>query len=324
MRASNATIAATLTGFVLALAAGVAHAAEPQAMLARMSETMRGSAYEGILVYQRGNSIDSMSLLHGWIDGSEHERMRTLSGEPFELIRAGDAVTCVWPNEKRALISQRPDTISPLRSLTELDELPRMYSAVLGAVDRAAGRRARIVEIHSADEFRYGYRMWIDPDTHLLLRSDLLASDGTPLERILFTRIRPLEGVSRRQFEPSMESVTYTRHGYAAVDSAEIERPEWVAGALPPGFRAISHVRRPMPPGRTMVQQSVYSDGLASVSVFVEPPGSESAALEGISRMGAVHVYGRRIEGRRITVVGEVPAATVRAIGDAMRRDTSG
>ena len=320
MRASSAQVVPVLAGAVLALAAGVAAAADARELLSRMAEAMRGGAYEGTLVYQQGDRIDSMSLIHGWLDGSEHERLRTLSGEPFELIRAGDAVICVWPDDERALVSRRPGTVSPLRSLTELDELPAMYAATLGATDRVAGREARIVEIRARDDLRYGYRMWIDPDSHLLLRYDLLATDGTPLERILFTRIRSLEAVSAAQFEPSMASSRYSRHVSAAEAGEGIERAPWIAADLPAGFRAVSHVRRPMPPDGEMVQQSVFSDGLASVSVFVEPPGEESEALEGISRMGPVHVFGRRIDGHRITVMGEVPEQTVRAIAAAVQR----
>jgi len=321
MRASNVNRLGRFAAAMLALALSAPlAAAEADSLLARMADTMRTLDYQGTLVYQQGDRIDAMSLVHGWVAGQEHERLRTLTGEPFELIRVGTAVTCVWPRDQRALVSQRPGQIAPLRSLDALAELPDVYSAALGGEDRVAGRGARIVDIRAADAFRYGYRMWIDPRTGLLLRSDLLAGDGTPLERILFTQIQPLEQVSADAFEPSLDPDTYTRHVGPAGTGESLEQPEWVARDLPRGFRAISHVRRPMPPDSGPVQQSVYSDGLASVSVFVEPQGSEPVAMEGMSRMGAVHVFGRVVEGHQITAMGEVPGATVRAVAEAVTR----
>ncbi|MDX1608667.1 MAG: MucB/RseB C-terminal domain-containing protein [Halofilum sp. (in: g-proteobacteria)] len=328
MRVSSTVRVPWLAGAVLALAAVVpapaVAGAEARALLADMTETMRTGAYEGTIVYQQGASIDSMSLVHGWVDGKEHERLVTQTGEPFELIRAGEVVTCVWPEDQRALVSARTGRVSPLRSLTELSELPEVYRARLAGDGRAAGRTARIVEILSRDDLRYSYRMWIDPGSRLLLRSDLVAPDGRVLERILFTEIRQLEQVTLSRFAPSLEGVEYTRHPDPGGDGSEVERPAWVASELPAGFRAVSHARRELSPGGEVVQQSVYSDGLASVSVFIEPPGEDTAPLEGVSRMGAVHAFGRSVDGHRVTVVGEVPGTTVRAIAEAVRRGDDG
>lgn len=328
MPANSTRPARRLAGAVLVLAAAApsfaAAGAEARALLAGMTETMRSGAYEGTLVYQQGDNIDSMSLVHGWIDGMEHERLVTQTGEPFEVIRAGGVVTCVWPDDERALVSARTGRVSPLRSLTEFSELPEVYSARLAGDGRAAGRSARIVEIRSRDELRYSYRMWIDPRSRLLLRSDLIAPDGQVLERILFTEIERLERVALSRFEPSLEGIEYARHPGPAGDGSEVDQPEWVATELPAGFRAVSHARRELSPGGDVVQQSVYSDGLASVSVFVEPPGDDTAPLEGVSRLGAVHAYGRRIDGHQVTVVGEVPGATVRTIAESVRRGDAG
>lgn len=102
-----------------------------------------------------------------------------------------------------------------------------------------------------------------------------------------------------------------------------VRNPEWVVTRLPEGFRAVSHRRHGLTPAGRPVQHSVYSDGRASVSVFVEPLG-DAAPFEGKSSMGAVQAYCVEIEGHLVTVVGEVSKEVVRAIAESVRRTESG
>lgn len=283
--------------------------------LMRMAEAMRKQAYEGTLVYEHDDRLESMAIVHGYIDGQEYERLRVLNGAPFEIIREGEKVTCVWPAKRRMLVDQRPGDLLAPKPPRDLRSLPGHYRAELGETERVAGREARILRIEGEDRYRYGYRMWIDTETGLLLRSDLIGREDTVYERIMFTDIEPLDTVGLERFEPSLEGEAYSRHGDPSADSTRLENPDWEMADLPPGFRLVSHRNQAMPPHGEAVQHSVYTDGLASVSIFVEPAGSDAMPLRGLSRMGAVHAFGREVEGHQVTVVGEVPAATVKHIG---------
>jgi sigma-E factor negative regulatory protein RseB len=312
-----------IAGLVLALGlvGGPARgAADAAALLAGMADAMRARAYEGTLVYTDGDHLESMSVIHGRPGGIEHERMRTLSGQRFELIRMGDELTCVWPESRRVMVSKRPGDFLPPRPPRGLEALPGHYTAELEGEARVAGRSAHVVHVGPADHYRYGYRIWIDKDTRLLLRSDLLSVEGEAVERIMFTELRPLESVPASRFEPTLEGLEYTRHGNQAAASTVLEDPAWRVTDLPPGFRTVSHRREAMPPHGTAVQHSVFTDGLASVSVFVEPHDSDEMPLEGLSRMGAVHAFGLEHDGHHVTAVGEVPAMTVRRIARSVRR----
>lgn len=313
-----------IAGLVLALGLGVgsvrAASGDAAALLAAMADAMRARAYEGTLVYTHGDHMESMSVVHGRLGGVEHERMRTLSGQPFELIRMGDELTCVWPESQRVMVSKRQGDLLPPRPPRGFEALPEHYAAEFEGDARVAGRSARVVHVRPADRYRYGYRIWIDRDTRLLLRSDLLSVEGDPVERIMFTELRPLDSVPASRFEPTLEGMEYTRHGDPAAGSTVLDDPSWRVTDLPPGFRTVSHRREAMPPHGMAVQHSVFTDGLASVSVFVEPPESGEMPLEGISRMGAVHAFGLEREGHHVTAVGEVPAMTVRRIARSVRR----
>lgn len=292
--------------------------------VARTLEAMRTRAYEGTLVYSHDGGIESMSIVHGMIDGREYERLRVLTGKPFEVIRAGETVTCVWPASGRVLVDQRPGDLLPPKPPRRLDALPSAYTVAMEGEGRVAGRDARVVRIRARDGYRYGYRMWLDEGTGLMLRSDLLGSGDEVVERLMFVSLRTLDSVSAARFQPSLDGERYATHGDPAAASASLDDPAWRVRDLPAGFRAVSHRRRAMPPHGRAVQHSVFTDGLASVSVFVEPPAADAVPLEGLSRMGAVHAFGLEVDGHRVTVVGEVPAATVRRIAMSVHRAGGG
>ncbi|MEX0607760.1 MAG: MucB/RseB C-terminal domain-containing protein, partial [Halofilum sp. (in: g-proteobacteria)] len=186
---------------------------------------------------------------------------------------------------------------------------------------RIAGRIARVIRVTSTDEFRYGYRLWIDRESHMLLRSDLIAPDGEIVERLMFTRFSILESVGPEDFEPTHAEREYIEYGEPIPDLHALDDPEWQVTELPPGFHTVTHRSQSLPQGGNAVQQSVYSDGLASVSVFVqsldEAPGD---LFEGAAALGAVNAFVTRTDDREITVVGEVPPITVRRIARAVEQ----
>ncbi len=312
---------------IVALLAGSAApalgASDPGKRLRQMAQAMRTHAYEGTLVYAHGQELDAMSLVHGSIDGREHERLRTLSGVAFELIRMGDEVTCVWPASERVMVSQRPGDLLPPKPPRGLEELPAQYAASLEGEARMVGRGADVVRIEPRDDYRYGYRMWIGQAHDLLLRSDLLDADGQPVEQLMFTHLERLDSVSREAFESTLDGMEYTEHASGASEGSRIEDPAWRITDLPSGFRNVTHQREAMPPHGEAVQHSVFTDGLASVSVFIVSPDDQGdMPLEGLSRMGAVHAFGLERRGHQITVVGEVPGATVKRIARSVERSS--
>jgi len=312
-------------GLSLAIAVGMipavaAASASAEQWLVRMSEAMRERAYEGRLVYLHEGMIDAFALVHGAVEGRENERMRTLTGTAFEVIRDGEEVTCVWPASARAMVSRRPGDVLPPKPPRGLDDVPPYYEATLDGDDRMAGRPARIVDVRPADTYRYGYRIWIDRATQLLLRSDLIGANGEAVERLMFTRLEPRRAVPASAFEPTLEGMTSMAHSDPEPGDDGGASPQWRARDLPPGFEAVAHRRQAMAPRGNAVQHSVFSDGLAAVSVFVEPRSAGNMPPTGMSAMGSVHAFGVRRGDHHITAVGEVPGATVERIARSVER----
>lgn len=290
--------------------------------LGRMAQAMRDLAYEGTLVYAYDGEMETLSVVHGVIDGREHERIRALTGEPFEVIRDGDKIRALWPSRERMLIAQQPARLLPSGLPEGLDSLPGLYETEVEDTTRIAGRIARVIRVNSADGYRYGYRLWIDRESHMLLRSDLIAPDGEIVERLMFTRFSILESVDPERFEPMHAEREYVEYSEPTPGRQALDDPEWEVTDLPPGFHSVGHRSQALPQGGTAVQQSVFSDGLASVSVFVQPLDGAPAdgAFEGAASMGAINAFVTRADGREITVVGEVPRATVRRIAHAVEQ----
>ena len=316
---------AALLAATLALSPAASAAESARQWLDSMSDAMQSLNYEGTFVYIHGGDIESMRIVHSRDESGENERLVSLNGEAREIIRDDSEVVCIWPGSKSVIISKsRPRTPFPsLVQKLDLGGLDDVYHFALAGDDRVAGMIAKVVEIRPRDALRYGYRLWIDRDSRLLLRSDLLDVAGEPVEQLMFTEIRLLDAVPSERFRPLLQGAGYTwqREGELVPVSRQ-SRPRWHFASLPPGFMQMSESLRPMGSSGKTVHHVILSDGLASVSVYIEPRSGDKPNIKrlfGSSQMGGMHAYGLGRDGLHVTAVGEVPLATVRAVGEAVR-----
>jgi sigma-E factor negative regulatory protein RseB len=282
----------------------------------KMNEAPRQHDFEGTFVYHHGDQIEAMRIAHKAEQGMVRERLVSLNGAAREIVRNEREVLCYLPDQNSVVVEHRKSdargfpTILPER-LPELDE---HYVIQLGKSERVAGRVARQITIRPRDGYRYGYQLWADHDTGLLLRADLLDRQGRPLEQFMFTQLRigPVPASALQPETPGKGMVWYRERGEPPATAAT---QQWNVTQLPGGFRLSHRVMRNVPMRNKTVEHLVYSDGLATVSLFVEPlDKSAKSAMQGPSHMGAVHAYGARVNGHQVTVVGEVPAETVAQI----------
>jgi sigma-E factor negative regulatory protein RseB len=177
-----------------------------------------------------------------------------------------------------------------------------------------AGFQTRTVAITPRDEYRYGYRIWIDQDSKLLLKSDLTAADGAAIEQVMFTRLDIGSTIADAALQPSLSGKGYAWYHQSDEETAalpETGETRWSVGRLPDGFSMTHYQRKRMQPEGQDTEHMVFSDGLATVSVYVESLSSDNAGFTGLSGMGAMNAFGIIVDGHQITVVGEVPAVTV-------------
>lgn len=300
---------------VTLLAAGPAVAErpldDPGYWLSRIAESATQAHYHGEVIYRHADRVEAMEIVRRGGPDEYFERLLMLDGVPREVLRDGKSVTCVLPDGRASLAGQRvPRNPFPGAEWRYTDEVARHYEFLDLGDGRVAGRSCKVIGVRPRDTLRYGYRLWVDTDSGLLLRADTVADDGEVVEQVAFTRVRIPDELDARHLDATLtgETVRWT------VDTAETgAESQWRIGAVPEGFS--QQAVRTREHGAV---QHVLSDGLATVSVFVAPVREDKPRLAGTSRMGAVSAFGTVIDGHQVTVVGEVPVATVRSIGESL------
>ncbi|KAB7627554.1 MucB/RseB C-terminal domain-containing protein [Alkalilimnicola sp. S0819] len=291
--------------------------------LERMREAVRERNYIGTFVYRHRGQLETLRIIHRAGPGGERERLYSLNGSAREIIRDNDKVTCILPDDKSVLVDNRPPG-NPFADWVPEDiaALGEHYEFRLGADGRIAGRPAKALHIRPRDNYRYGYQLWLDKASGLMLGASLHNDAGEAVEQLLFTSLDTPQSIDEALLQPgaSGEGFTWYRgqERGGAGSSAE-DASAWSVAKLPPGFTLL---RRYQHEGREATgprEHLLFSDGLASVSVYIEPLAG-MPVFDGMSRMGAVNAYGRQLDDHQITAMGEVPAATVRAIANAVRR----
>ena len=320
-------LSAFLLLFVFTTFAGAAAAAGSSErsineLLGRASQAVREENYRGILVYLREGQLDTLRVIHRMSDGLEQERLVSLTGQPREVIRRGGVVTSILPNNEVVLISRRKRE-SLLGSVPQFsaERMRAHYRVSDMGQRRLSDRTGRLVRIEPLDDYRYGYRMLIDEQTSLPLKLDLMRDDDV-LEQLMFTQIEFPESIADSAFEPGYDITGFrvVKHQAVQVEDKPVPEDVWQPTHLPPGFElAEDGVRQVTENG--YVRQMLFTDGVATVSAFVAPAGLRKP-LEGATTMGAVNAFGHVVGNTQITVVGEVPAITVKQIARNLVRET--
>jgi sigma-E factor negative regulatory protein RseB len=282
-----------------------------------MFRSLQSLDYDGTFVYYHDGKLEAMRILHQASAGGEKERLMSLTGSAREVLRDDKVVTCIMPDNKSVMVGQsRPRQPFPVVP-EDLESLSPYYTLQDAGEDRIAGLMARVIDIRPRDEYRYGYRFWIDTKNYMLLKYELSDVDGKAIEQVMFTGLRVGERIPAAALEPSLTGEGYKwyrQEGGGENPAVTAAQPEWTVKQLPAGFRMTDYQRKRVRQGGEHAEHMVFSDGLATVSVYVEKLVADSKAFTGLSNMGAMNAFGTVHDDHQITVVGEVPAATVQSM----------
>lgn len=299
---------------VLLLAAtGPLYAQEARQWLDEMSGALQTLDYDGTFVYLHDGKLEAMRIIHQVDDEGEKERLISLTGSAREVVRDNETVTCIMSDSKSVMVGQsRPRQPFPVVP-RDVDSLFAYYRIEALGADRIAGNMAQVIAITPRDAYRYGYRFWIDKDSKMLLKSDLNDANGRPIEQVMFTRMAIESAIPAVALAPTLSGDSYAWYRQSGDDPAVAETgtPHWVVTRIPAGFNLKHYLRKRIRPDGDAAEHMVYSDGLATVSVYVEKIAAGEETLSGLSSMGAVNAFGSVVNGHQVVVVGEVPAETV-------------
>ncbi len=319
---------ALLVLFLLISTPSLAAEGEPRTWLAQMNEAFNTVSYDGVFTFFSGSELATLRIVHMVIDGVQHERLLHQNGAPREIVRRGEEVVCIlMPGDDLLRLEASVPSGPFARSFVRrYDSISNYYGLRFFGEDRVADRAAVRLAVLPRDNDRFGYRLWLDAETRLLLKSELIDAEGNPLEIFQFSSIVIGGDVDPDALQPSAarEQAKVSNFTLDSQPSVPvIEESRWQAGWLPDGFTLSSaHNRRTMGEDK-LINTMMYSDGLAAFSVFIEdmPP---AGAADMVSRNGATVAVTHLTEGPEdnphlITLVGELPTNTAERIARAIR-----
>lgn len=299
------------------LIGAAAQAEDAYSWLQKMNQASRSLSFSGIFVYQSQGRTESSRIVRLMDGAGEHERLETLEGTPREVIRFNEDVRCYLPAEKLIVLDRAILARQPGRLVSKPAALGEFYDATLAGSGRVAGREARIVRLSPRDGLRYGHELWIDVATGLLLKARMLTDEAGLIEQFSFMEMTPGSDFDHDQFRARSVGTDAWRVVNAAGESVLPDDIPWVFRKLPAGYKQVSLVRRKLHAGSAAAIHAVFSDGLANVSVFIEPvPGRGAQDMP--HGTGAVGIYRRVVADTQVTAMGEVPVAALRRIAEGV------
>lgn len=290
-----------------------------KAWLQRMVNAVHSLSYEGTFVFLHNDQLESMKIVHTADQTGEKERLISLNGVAREVFRDNASVTCIAPDVKSVSIGKRVSG-EGFRAVFSVDirQLEDLYDFHMLGEERVAGRSARVVAIMPRDNYRYGYRVYLDIENALPLKTDMLDVSGKAVSQLMFTQLQVHS--SRRDIaDISLDGKEHydwvqqkPRHPVTTSNQSS-----WSFSDLPKGFAITLHSKRKADKRNGSIHHFVLSDGLASLSVYVEKMLDDG--LLGGSAMGTINAFGSETGGYSVTAVGEVPAITVERIARSLK-----
>ncbi len=289
-------------------------------MLEKMAEASQNLNYSGTFTFQHSGQVETSRIAH-FVNpaGGVLERLETLDGPAREIIRSNDQVTLYLPGNKTVLIDPRGSRQFPVR-LEQIEELVQHYRVIRGSLDRVAGFECQWVALLPKDALRYARRFCAETKTGLPLRSRTLNEKNEIIESFAFSTLS-IGGTFRRELVQSKYAAISTKQNWrtdrSAMTASDSGDSGWTVSNPPAGFRKLMELRRSMPGKSGTMSHLVFSDGLAAISVFIEP-GSRPNKKPVLQNQGAVYIYSLPVAGYRVTVLGETPPETIMQLAKSL------
>ena len=274
--------------------------------------------YSGVFVYQYDNRVETSSIVHVYQAGGEYEKLESLDGPKHEII-SHNGIIWGFVNHKMVQLGTNYGHGSfPSLLPEQLSALRANYRAKMLGMQRVAGYNTQVILFQPHDNLRYAHEIWVHTDSGLLLKAAVLGSNNRVAEQYAFTQLQ-IGGKIDRSWVKECDAAAQDKKMPETPKDIKSINSGWVADMLPSGFKKIMEIERQMHGRHAPVTQMVFSDGLSSISIFIEPNDSDEDDEDGLSSRGAVNLYHKVMDKNLITVVCEVPPRTVMQVLDSVR-----
>ena len=297
---------------------------DPAAILQRISSAARELSYAGVFVHSTQDRTLASRITHVSSRGEEWERIESLDGPLQEIIRRNEELYCYQPESKTVRLDRR---ISGKFFPSLLKGTPQAilenYNVRLGPTERISGHDCQWVFLEPKDSLRFFQRLCAEIGSGLLLRAKVFNNRNQVLEQFTFTELRfGKEGARDFGHEHIKSRLKEKQAGWQTEDNTQRNLKNtdtgWVAAGPPPGFRKIMETKRTVAGKSQPVSHLVFSDGLASISVFVEALGANAKGQSNGAEDGMYSYALRTVADHQITVLGEVPISAAQMLANSI------
>jgi sigma-E factor negative regulatory protein RseB len=292
--------------------------------LVRMHEASRLRSYIGtFVVLSNTGAMSSARIWHACDGDVQMERVESLTGPARSIFRRNEEVVTFLP-DSRVVRSEKRESLGLFPNLLKSNEtsIPEFYTSQRLGSDRIAGFETDVVQVAPRDNLRFGYRIWSEKKTGLVIKLQTIDLQGHVLEQAAFSELALDAPVRIDKLSQMMTATEGWRVEKAEALKTSAEAEGWQLKSAIPGFKPISCYKRPAAgaPAPEGTLQWIFSDGLAAVSLFVEAFDRQRHVHEGIFSSGATQTLTRRIQDSWLTAVGEVPPQTLKAFAQSLER----
>jgi sigma-E factor negative regulatory protein RseB len=292
--------------------------------LMRMHEASRQRSYVGTLVVSSNTGGMSTARIWHACDGNQQvERVESLTGVPRSTFRRNDEVVTFLP-ERRVVRTEQRESLGLFPALLQsaASSIPEFYAARPAGTDRVAGFETDVVQLAPKDNLRFGYRIWSERRSGLVVKMQTTDPEGHVLEQAAFSELQLDAPVRADKLSRMMAAPGGWRVERASAVKTSAAAEGWDLKPAVAGFKPVACYRRPAFLTSTAqgALQCIFSDGMAAVSLFVEPYDSQAHVQEGVLSSGATQTLTRRMQDWWLTVVGEVPQQTLQAFAQSLVR----
>ncbi|MEJ2912434.1 MucB/RseB C-terminal domain-containing protein [Pseudoalteromonas sp. C12FD-1] len=288
-------------------------------LLLNMANAVHTRNFDASFVVVKGKAMEPYRWVHAKQGETELEHLSLLNGAGLEMVRINDQVTYFEPQSQPYSINT--DSIAgpiPEVLFKDIEALSSQYDFVLGGKGRIAGRAAQLVRIESKDEYKYNYWIWLDTESSLLLKAAYVNHQGEALEQLQLTHISVTEQPAPMILEVLNRNFPTPLPGNA-LEGEKSNATNWRIGWLPNGFKLLKSDRHKLDLNNELTDYFLYSDGFVEISVFVQRP-LPGRRLSGSLTSGATTIYVHNGGNFDVSVVGNVPSQTAKAIAESVTR----
>ncbi|AWB33786.1 siderophore-interacting protein [Orrella marina] len=313
-------VVAGLVACLLPVGAVLARSDTASNLLEQIQEAARTLDYKGVFAYQNNGQMQAYRITHRYRDGNEQERLEVLDNVQREFHRHNDVVHCLIPDRELVLIESRGNARFPGLLMASGPDFSEHYQLTRSEKPgRIAGRSCVRVDIVPKDNLRPQFRLCADESTGLLLKAQVLEPGGRISQQVAFTQVEIGVPISDEEFVAPWDVSGWKKVNREPV-AVDLNAMGW-RYVVPDGYQISQQARRLFQDGRE-VDQIILTDGLANISIFIEPYQENLSQHHstGPRHIGSVNLYGKRVGDDWVMIVGEVPAATVQIVADSINR----